>query len=1319
MAPTPLFQSFNERTENMEDYLERFDIFTEVQEIDETKKVRFFLSSLDASMYGKLKILATPNKPVDLTFNEISTLLLQFHNPKPLTCTERQRFRGRKQNVGESFNSFLTSLKEISRNCGFVGQARLEEELRDQIIAGIANENTQNYFLRTDNLSLKDVMDKALADEQASHGVNNLKNGSVQKINEVDRKKYYKGNKNFQRENNSFQSNKTSRPEQKCYRCGLKNHKANECKYKNTTCFKCNKVGHLKSQCRKKADTYVINQSNAEILSINARSPHTKILIPIKIDGKTIPMELDTGATYSLISQANFKKLKIPKKLEKTNVILRTYDNATVKLLGTVIVTAEYKGKVIQGKLYIVEGNLDTILGRDWIFKMNIELANVLKTGADVTQLINKYEDIFSDKAGCLANIEVNLKIKENMKPVFCKARSVPYALKEQIEKELERLEALNIIEKIPYAEWATPIVPIVKGNGKIRICGDYKVTLNKGLVPDEHPIPNIEDVLAKIATGSIFSKFDIREAYLHMTVSDESAKLLTINTHKGLYKVKRLMYGVTNAPAIWQRTIETLLSDIEGLQVFYDDIKISSPTEDIHYQRVNEFFKRCREFGIKLNREKCQIKEKNISYLGFTVNETGIWKTEEKIKTITNAKRPTSITQLKSFLGLVTYYGRFIPNLANKAFPLYELLKKNARFNWGHHQQTAFDEIKREISSDRSLAHYDPTKPLILATDASSYGIGAVLSHILPDGTERPIAFASRSLNTAERNYSQIDKEALSIYWGVKKYFNYVYGREFTLLTDHKPLVSILSAQSAAPGLTATRLLHYAIFLQGFTYTIKYRTTKNHANADFCSRFPIPERDENVDECTTFQLNQINTVLNAEIIAQQTKQDKVLNKMLKDIKDKDPNKLNINGEYTIEHGCLLRGRRVIIPKLLQAEILKELHVGHLGIVKMKGLARSYVYWKNIDRDIEDTCKSCYECGNIQNQMENIKPHPWEYPKGPWERIHVDYAGPMNGNYFLIIVDAYSKWPEVFHMKSTTTNATLEKLRECCARFGLPYTIVSDNGPQFTSTEFNSFTKENGIRHILTAPYHPASNGQAERYVQTVKNALKASVNSGLSITTQLSNFLLQYRRAPHSTTGTSPASSILKNEPRTRLDLVHRYTEETLPRTVVYQKDFQRNATVAFRVYNRPGQKWDYGVIKEKLGTVIFLIKCRGEIVKRHLNQIKNCSSELVNRNSASHTSKLPKENLLPTGFPREINVPKKDGFPVNPVELLEEIHQQQTRVTLSTIPSSATPEDSIREPLTIQSVVEPTPGPSQELQGRSMRIKKQPLRYSPYFSK
>lgn len=465
----------------------------------------------------------------------------------------------------------------------------------------------------------------------------------------------------------------------------------------------------------------------------------------------------------------------------------------------------------------------------------------------------------------------------------------------------------------------------------------------------------------------------------------------------------------------------------------------------------------------------------------------------------------------------------------------------------------------------------------------------------------------------------------------GVRKFYAYLYGHTFTLVTDHKPLLAIFNPGKATSTTTGARLQRYAMYLSGFQYSIRYKNTKAHGNCDSLSRLPLQESEvHRADSTDTYVNSLLDCVpVSSANIAAATRRDKTLSQVLElvatgwtridEVRDDLRMYMNRRNELTLHQGCLMWGNRVIIPEELQETLLQELHVGHVGIQKMKTLARSYVWWPTLDIDIEGLTKKCSGCMAVKNNPPEAPIHPWEYPCKPWSRVHIDFAGPFLGHMYLVMVDAYSKWPIVSVMKSTTATKTVEVIRSAFADYGLCDEIVSDNGPQFVSSVFKDFLKKNGVRHITSAPYHPKTNGLAERFVQTLKQALKSAKKDQGTIETKISRFLLQYRNSEHSTTKETPARLFLGRNTCTRLDKVKPSLRDRVQKEqskmVRSERDrqFDIGQEVAIRDYRQNQEKWIHGVVNEKTGPVSYRVSVApGVCWRRHADQMRVSSEKI-----------------------------------------------------------------------------------------------------------
>ena len=566
-----------------------------------------------------------------------------------------------------------------------------------------------------------------------------------------------------------------------------------------------------------------------------------------------------------------------------------------------------------------------------------------------------------------------------------------------------------------------------------------------------------------------------------------------------------------------------------------------------------------------------------------------------------------------------------FIPKLSTLAHPLYELLG-NKPWNWSPSCDKAFCDVKCALTSETVLTHYNPSLPVELAVDASPYGLGAVIMHAFPNGDRRPVAYASRTLNEHEKRYGQIDKEALAIMFGLKRSHLYLCGRHFTIQTDHKPLERIFGPKTAIPSLAAMRLQRWAIILSAFNYSIRFVPSKQNAVADALSRLPLPSTPNNEDATYNVEERLIHSLpITHKEITHATRVDPVLSKVLEYVNRGWPKHVedlrlrpyfNRRFELSVEQDCLLWGLRVVIPTRYQKDMLLELHTGHPGIVRMKELARSYLWWPNIDQEIELTLRNCKSCQQVKKPPAVAPLTPWLWPSNPWHRIHIDYAEDEIGHY-LILVDAHSRWPEIYFMRqNTSASATIAILRELFAKYGLPVHCVSDNGPQFRSEEFAHFLKVNGVKHVRVAPYHAASNGLAERMVQSFKNHMKASRGSKLSVQQRIANFLLAYRSTRHATTGRTPASLFLGRELRTRLTLLRPNVGEKVMDSQAKQKA-THDAHAKFREFY-PGDRiwvkdcrrehtWWPGSVAERSGPKSYVVVLNdGRVWKRHLDHIR-----------------------------------------------------------------------------------------------------------------
>ena len=800
-------ESFDDTNENWETYVERVEQFFLANNIDDDHKVPTLLSLIGGKTYALLRDLLAPEKPATKSFQQIVTTLQEHLSPKPLEIAERFRFYKRNQHEGESILSYVAELRKLATHCNFGGN--LNEALRDRLVCGLRNMQIQKRLLSEAKLKYSKAVEIAVAMETAIRDASELQS-ELNPVPHVDK---------------LTESNKATAAKpvttRYCYRCGGNTHMTHNCFYKDQICHHCGKQGHIQRVCRSKqqgkpkqaaktpevhavdvdvdvnVDAYDDVLATLEVHNVSKQN-NDIIWVDLNVDGKPLKMELDTGSAVSIISFDLYQQKFNDNPLHETGLFLKTYTGENITPVGVLKVNVDYHNQRELLDLYVVKSKGPVLMGRDWLRKIRLDWCSIKSLQAPTATLspkerldtmLDKYSDVFEDKLGTFTSAKAKLTLKEDSQPRFLKARQMPYALKPKVEEELRRLQNEGILNKVEWSEWATPIVPVPKKDGSVRLCGDYKVTVNPELQAEQYPLPRIEDIFANLAGGQKFSKIDLRQAYHQLEMEEDSKKYLTINTHMGLFQYNRLVFGITSAPAIWQRTIDQVLEGTSGTSCILDDMIITGKNDEEHLANLEEVLRRLQVHGLRANKAKCEFFKEKITFCGHDIDRHGLHKSPEKVEAVLKAPRPRNVAEVRSFLGLVNYYNRFFPNLSTVVHPLNQLLESNHQWKWTEQCETAFHNVKEMITSEQVLTHYDPKLPLRLACDASPVGIGAVLSHVMNDGTERPIAFASRTLTKTEQGYAQIDKEALAIVWGVKKFHVYVFGRSFTLYTDHQPL--------------------------------------------------------------------------------------------------------------------------------------------------------------------------------------------------------------------------------------------------------------------------------------------------------------------------------------------------------------------------------------------------------------------------------------------------------------------------------------------------------------------------------------------------
>ena len=714
---------------------------------------------------------------------------------------------------------------------------------------------------------------------------------------------------------------------------------------------------------------------------------------------------------------------------------------------------------------------------RHELLNTQLRLGHITEGKESLRNICHEYLDIFylpgdklSETKGTVHSIPTPDIPPE--RAIHVKSYRIPEVHHQEVNNQVEQMLEDGII--VPSSSpWNFPILVVPKkidasGKRKWRICVDFR-KLNEVTIGDSFPLPNIQDILDKLGRSRYFTALDCASGYLQIPISESDRMKTAFSTSQGHYEYTRMPFGLKAAPATFQRLMNNVLTGLIGIRclVYLDDIVLFGETVEEHNSKLRDVFDRLRKHNLKLQPDKCEFLKQELSYLGHIVSANGVKPDPNKVEAVVRFPTPINATQIKSFLGLAGYYRRFIQNFSAIARPLTELLKKENSFEWKDEQQKSFDALKWKLVNPPILQYPDFTKSFVLTTDASQNAIGCILSQG-KIGSDLPIAYASRTLNSAERNYSTVEKELLAIVWGCKHFRPYLLGRKFSIVTDHKPLTWIFSVKDPS-----SRLLRWRLLLEEYQYEVEYKAGKRNTNADALSRDPN---------------------LCALITSDELTEDR---------------KLAIIKEM---HDCPIGG--------------------HNGINRTMERIKLYLQWPQMKQDIENYIRNCDICQKNKATRPQTRQELeiTDTQDEPWIKVALDIVGPLglseNGNkYILTCQDNLTKYliaiPIENQEASTVADAFVSKI---CLVHGIPQIILTDQGANFMSQVFKHVCKLFKIRKITTSAYHPETNGSLERSHKVLVEYLRCFCTEKQ---TQWENWIpfstFVYNTTPHTVTKFTP----------------------------------------------------------------------------------------------------------------------------------------------------------------------------------------------------
>ena len=910
------------------------------------------------------------------------------------------------------------------------------------------------------------------------------------------------------------------------------------------------------------------------------------------INDKVI-LKIDTGADVNTLNRKTFHRLFPDIQLRTSSVILKNFDSTYIQPPGTFKCFLRWKGKRYRTDMEVMDSD-DTpnVLSREQTFMMGIlkqcsvvekafttssagsksiakpvtpkkmdtktEVKNFNITGPLTKDVVTtQFTDVFTG-LGKFPGPPYELRLKPDAVPAKHRSRKVPVHLQSAFHEEVKRLVTQDVLEPVTeHTEWVNSFVIIEKDviidssnphspshqiKKKLRLCIDPK-DLNEALEREPYYLRTVDELIAKFAGATVFTIIDMDKGYWQVELHPNSRKYTCMALDIGRFQWKRLPMGTVVASDVFQRKLDSIYIGLPGVTGIADDMIIYGKSDEEHDRNLIRFLETTRKNGLRLNKDKLQFKKDTVSFFGHVWSARGISPDLKKINSILNMELPGDKETMHSFLGLVNFLNRYSPKLANLCTPLRELIAKDVQYRPTAIHEKAFRDIKEEFRKKITLPYFSKEETSTLQTDTSKKGFGAVL---IQKG--KLIYFASHTLSPAEKNYQNLERECMAAVWGMEKFHYYLYGTEFILQTDQRPLVSIFKKHMLQ---ISPRIQRIAIRTWPYTFTMEWIPGKENLIADALSRVSPEESTDETIQLPILTVNFLSISISRmgeddlRQLRSETTTDPELQALSRLILEGWPEKPNqipetlrgywsYRDELTIEDGIIMKNHRFIVPKTLKTKYLERIHEGHLGVTKCLQHAREYLFLVNYSRDIQEEVDKCTLCQ--ENNTSTTQRHKFysDIPPFPWHTVGSDIFYHRKQDY-LVLEDYFSKFLIVRKHPNSTSGAIIKELGLIFSKNGRPCIFRSDNGPCYASQEFRHFLQELDIQHRTSSPYYPQGNGLAESMVKVSKRLIEKAILADKPWYA----LILDYRITPISSRLPSPAEIFYGWRLRSNLSLL------------------------------------------------------------------------------------------------------------------------------------------------------------------------------------